>query len=165
MLDAVKRLLLDGARPIDRTILVVDLLVLLVILGEWIRSEIRERRAETRERAAEQRRLKAEERAEEIKKRIAILQGMMREGRVVQDSVPDINNPMRAAEWRNSVHIWTEKTRALLKSYSPQAETAFLHNSYSFIVAVTNAAPKEYTELAERLNSLRGIIENPDVYL
>ena len=70
MLDALKRLLLDGARPIDRTILVVDLLVLLVIVAEWIHGSMSERKAQQ----------KARRRAEELQQRMATLQGVMREG-------------------------------------------------------------------------------------
>jgi len=69
------------------------------------------------------------------------------------------------AEAEDALSKWCEQTGGLLRSYSPQAETAFLHeipeppNKYGSIEAVFH-----YSRLMQRLTALQGIIEKPDVY-
>jgi HAMP domain-containing protein len=155
MLDAITRLwrvLFDGARPIDRTVLVVDALVLAVIVTEYIHARNRERRMDRRE--------------QQKLRRIESLRQAMSQGRNLQHNVPkDISGAAQVIlDWRSSVRSWIEETRDLLKSYSAQAETSFLHDPHGIPANYPLAVP-EYGQLVRALNNLREIMERPEVYL
>ena len=154
MLDAItriSRLLFDGARPIDRTVLGVDVLVLLVILVDSIRTRSRERRADQRERQRDQ--------------RLAVVQHVMSKGHELEQDAPYPTSPSDAiSRWKDLVNAWIRDTQALLKSYSAQAEASFLHDPHT-IPPNYRLPVREYHLLVTRLNNLRGIMENSEVYL
>jgi type II secretory pathway pseudopilin PulG len=151
----IYRLLFDGARHIDVTILVVDLLVLVVIVIEWIRTESRERKQAQ----------KASQREKLVAERIEALRQLMSQGQEIQSNPPPPGDA-RVDSWSKMADRWGEKTQALLRSYSAPAETSFLHRppigptTYAHI-----GAQVAYSTLVARLDNLRGIIEKPDVYL
>jgi hypothetical protein len=49
LIHRIGRVLFEGARPIDRTVLIVDALVLLIIFVEWIQAQRREHRISQRQ--------------------------------------------------------------------------------------------------------------------
>jgi hypothetical protein len=155
MLDAVcriNRFLFDGARPIDRTILVVDLLVLLVIAAEAIR-ELRLAR-------------KARKRQKIIDERVQAVRKAISEGQRIHSSAVSIGHTGTAA-WAQLALKWTADTQTLMASFSAQAEAAFLDVSEASPMNVHGSmgAAQEYSHLLARLKNLRGIMENPEVYL
>jgi hypothetical protein len=56
MLDTIRRFLFEGAKPIDRTMLCIELAVLLVIIYAEVRSHLREKRLALREKLITDRR-------------------------------------------------------------------------------------------------------------
>ena len=146
--------LFANVRPFDWLMFVIELAVLVVILLFEIRTVRREDR-EDRERR---------ERKALIHERVAEMRDAMSEGhQLLLSSVQ--SGDSRTDQWAQAVSKWNSKTCELLRSYSPQAETAFLFrepgnpSKYGSIGAVF-----EYISLTSGLANLRGIIEKPDVY-
>jgi hypothetical protein len=150
MRDAIMRLF-EGARPIDRTVLVVDLLVLLVIVIEYGHSLLRERKKGQREL--------------QRRRRLEFVRQAMSNGQELQRKAPYVHAPnLDVAEWKHSVNSWVQNTQTLLRSYSAQAEASFLHDPHSIPANYPTLATHEYHLLVIRLNNLRGIMEKPEVY-
>jgi len=150
-MDAIKRLLSEF-RPADWAILIVDLLVLVVIVIEYVHQLRRERKESRRQKIID-------ERVQAIRK--AILEGQ----KLQRSSVPYMD-PGTAA-WFESVKKWTGETQLLLASYSPQAEASFTDISSMVLGNVGNlrGAQSHYNQLLAQLTNLRGIMEKPEVYL
>jgi hypothetical protein len=149
-MDAIKRLLSEF-RPADWAILIVDLLVLVVIVIEYVHQLRRERKESRRQKIID-------ERVQAIRK--AILEGQ----KVQRSSVP-YKDPGTDA-WLESVKKWTDETQLLLASYSPQAEASFMDISSMALGNIGSiGAQSYYNQLLARLINLRGIMEKPEVYL
>jgi hypothetical protein len=141
--------MLEGTRPIDLWMLIIELLVLLliayeVVIGVW--SKVRTSRRVT-----------------------TIFQYMAR-GQDLQAHAPpagtDVSIP---AAWVASVQEWIQQTHDFLAQYSPQAAASFIHDSggasvqYSGVSSYSQARDW-YRTLVSRINNLRRIMEKPDVY-
>ena len=150
-MDAVKRILSEF-RPADWAILFVDLLVLIVIVMDFVHHLRRERKEDRRQKL--------------INERVLVIREAISRGQELQhSSVPVGDSGVDA--WYQSVKKWTEQTRSLLASYSPQAEASFM--DFSQMVPATTfgsvGAPFDYVRLLAQLSNLRGIIERPSIYL
>jgi hypothetical protein len=140
----------QGTRPIDILMLVVEVLVVLLIFGEMAVHANRYLRHRRRSR----------------KLLIQLL-----EGQKLQAEPPgtSADSPL-VVPWRTATKEWADETNALLLKYSQAASAAFLHDvggadaSFGF-GHVNSSAQPDYIRLQGRLNNLRSILENPDVYL
>jgi hypothetical protein len=159
LLNRISRFLFDGARNIDRTILVVDALVLIVIIVEWVRSERREQRHELREL---QRERDSSERRRVVNERVAAMRERMKLGQELQTSVPGAMSDH--SPWTVAVNEWERGTKELVRSYSDVAETAFLRDTRDLSRMPPKANPMLQITLTCRLSNLQGIIEKPDTY-
>jgi len=148
--DTLKRILY-GARPIDKTSLVVELLVLALItyeVGSSIWHRIRQRRRSRRVLAC-------------------FVQGKALEGSAPR---PEISDGTLISNWTKSVETWSAATLKLLTRYSAEASAAFLHQSGGIESATTYnqeaavGARETYKVLRDRLDHLHDIIKRPDVY-
>jgi hypothetical protein len=152
MTITIRSMVLEEVRPFDWVMLVVEVLVLLLILYE-VFVGVRDRREQQR-------------RNQVIRERVAMVRHAMQTGQELQRSSPRFGHS-DTDRWYQAAKKWTEKTRALLKSYSLQAEASFVDVSDMPPVSAYGgfAAPQEYGELLVRIGNLRGIMEKPDVYL
>jgi hypothetical protein len=144
--DTLKRILY-GARPIDKTTLVVELLVLALIAGEIGYKILRY--------------FKVEHRIKRLRKKLA-------EGQQLQIEATSSRNP--SEEWATRVNGWIASTQKQLGRYSAQASLSFQHDPGAmfnpFVADAFEAGAKTtYLRLQHCLNNLRNIIETPDVYL
>ena len=137
-------------RPADWVVIVIELLVLGVIVFEVWHSLARERQDARRKKLVEQ--------------RIAEMREALSRGAELQHTVPGSGDP-RVGGWAQAADRWGRETGSLLKSYSAQAETAFLHAANLLPIQYGSVgAAAEYTALLSRLNNLRGIMEKPEIY-
>jgi hypothetical protein len=144
--DTLKRILY-GAKPIDKTMLVVELLVLALIAGEVAHKVLRYFK---------------------VKHRVKRLQEKLAEGQQLQTEAVRSRGPSQ--EWVKQVDNWIIRTGGQLKRYSPEALLSFQHDPgamFNPFVAdhFESTAKATYLQLQHRLNNLRRIIETPDVYL
>jgi hypothetical protein len=148
MLDTLRRMF-EGSRPIDRVMLVIELLVLVLIAWEVGVGILERCEAKKRRKIVEQRRNE--------------MRDAMVEGQRLLQTVPKLMEPI--AKWASDVDAWERETQELLRSYSAQAETAFLIDT-SFVPSTIGAIPdpRRYGKLMMRLQNLRAIIEKPEVY-
>jgi hypothetical protein len=100
-----------------------------------------------------------------ISARTSTLRAAMQEGQRLLLCTPSIGKP-QIEDWAQAVSNWNEETRVLLRSYSEDAEVAFMTrrpdspSNYGSIGAVF-----DYISLRSGLDNLTRIIEKPDVYL
>jgi hypothetical protein len=149
MCDTIRRML-EGTRPIDLWMLVIELLVLLliayeVVVGVW--SKVRTSR------------------------RVATIFRYMAQGQNLQANAPpagttDISIP---TAWVESVKEWIQQTHNALTQYSPQAAASFIHDSGGASVQYNSVSGHSqardwYRVLILRINNLRSIMEKPNVY-
>ena len=68
--------------------------------------------------------------------------------------------------WKETASKWVEDTRKLLESYSPQAATSFMHDSTrgQTMYYVGLVFMNDHHVLLTRLNNLKAIMEQPNVY-
>jgi len=99
-----------------------------------------------------------------VKRRLHTLLKSMEKGHKLEEDTPHPGWPSeRISPWKDSVNAWIQETQLLLKSYSAQAEIAFLHDPH--VIQPNYRLPvREYHLLVTRLNNLRGIMERPEVY-
>jgi len=156
MLDTLRRIFV-GSRPIDVVMLVVELLVLLLIAyevgsGVWHKLKMRHRRS--------------------------ALLPYLEKGQKLLLGIPDqALEPHETVErWMQEVESWTSETRNFLDEHSPNASFAFMSTVRSGTVEraarrsdgttfrVTGSLGDAYQHLQTKLDNLRRIIEEPDVY-
>lgn len=147
VLDTFRRILY-GARPIDSTMLVVEILVLVLIAWEFVGGRFHRWK---------------------LQRRINRLFPCFTQGQQLYQNVPAVAADLAASTaWVEQVEDWTQRTSKLLASYSSKASVSFLHESGGLVnrdfhrIHTTAYAP--YVQLLERLNSLRAILEKPDIY-
>ena len=134
MLDTLKRFSDSTAYAISMWLM--ELLVLLLIAYEVVAAICRHR---------------------VVKRRLNTLFKSMEKGHKLEEDVPHPGWPS------DRISTWIQETQALLKSYSAQAEIAFLHDPH--VIPPNYPLPvREYHLLVTRLNNLRAIMENPEVY-
>ncbi len=147
ILDTIRRMLY-GARPIDLTTLIVEILVLLLIFYEIVSDRLQRWKT---------------------KRRLKTISKCMIEGRSLQDKVPTTNaNQARLSEWRRQVEDWIPSTDKQLSHYSSHASASFLQDNGNMSQPACPVAPAlvgVYSTLQLRLNNLRSILENPGTYL
>jgi hypothetical protein len=152
MLGTIQRMWF-GATLFDRTMMVIELLVLLLIAYEVFGERLHRWK---------------------IHRRIANLRGFLASGQQIQADA--VNAAHRGAgedtprAWARRVTEWMRDTDAQLKSYSLQASLSFHHDPgamfHPFVSDSFHPAAKEqYLRLQHCLNNLHQIIERPDVYL
>jgi hypothetical protein len=148
MLTAITRYLMSSEYgPFDR---LVELGVFLFVGYEVVIETLHRRKARIR--------------GNLIAQRVSAMRTAMAAGQELMLSTPG-SGDARVTEWANAVQNWDAQTRVLLKSFSAQAEAAFLlHVPISPYVTGSVGAPFDYLRLTTGLLNLRGIIENPDVY-
>jgi hypothetical protein len=152
LIHRIGRVLFEGARPIDRTVLIVDALVLLIIFVEWIQAQRREHRISQRQKL--------------VDTRLVSVRGAISQGQAIQHSaVP--NGDAQTDHWYQRTKAWTTQTEKLLEGYSLRASTAFMDVSSANPMRTYQefAVAQEYAHLVARLNNLIRIMENPEVYL
>lgn len=149
--DTLRRLFLQGPRPIDYVMLVIEFLVLVLIGGEMAIHAYRYFRHEKRKRA--------------------LLANLFEGQRLISEapstSVADYETAHR---WELLVTQWRGGTTALLRQYSDAAAATFSQpvgtlEATTHYANVSPYAQKGYREMQTGLNNLRLIIENPDTYL
>jgi hypothetical protein len=150
--DAAYRMLhmfIEGARPIDWAILIVDFLVLAVIV--WLDAPERFHK-------------------KQVRKRLLLVQRIMLDGHALRNSVYGANtNTETASEWTHSVQTWIDTSHQSLANVSMQAALSFMHRNVAPDVSwggVTHRqdVSKQFQELLVRLDNLRNIMEKADVY-
>ena len=141
--------MLEGTRPIDQWMLIIELLVLVLIAyevgaGVW--------------------------RAIQTHRRVKAIFQRMSLGQDLQSKAPSggTDEPTATA-WVNSVKTWMQETYNLLARYSPQAAASFVHDqggaSVQYSGITGNAQARDwYRTLISRINNLRGIMEKPEIY-
>jgi len=148
--DTIRRMI-EGTRPIDWVMFVIELLVLALIayeVGDGIYRKWRTRRFSS-----------------------AVLQ-LMTQGQIIQRDAPTAGTVDEAtsAAWVESAKTWMGQAYDSLTAYSAQAAAAFIHDGGGFSVnygGITGLAQARnwYATLLSRLNNLRRIMENPEAYL
>jgi hypothetical protein len=162
--NTIKRMF-EGVKPFDWLMLVIETAVLLLILYEVIIGIARHSSAKRRQGA--------------LKQIVASLSQLMDEGLTLQRGVPDTaKEESRVLQsWMTDTNVWADKTSKFIASHSRQAAAAFLlvHDSSSADTVVFTpsgdgffylASPvrEHYQRLLTQLNSMRQIIEKPEVY-
>lgn len=133
--------------PFDR---LVELGVFLFVGYEVVIETLHRRRTKTRGKL--------------IAERVSAMRTAMSKGQELLLSTPGNGDP-NVGKWAQAVSTWDGETRALLESFSAQAEAAFLLQvPISPYVTGSVGAPFDYLRLTTGLLNLRGIIERPDVY-
>lgn len=138
------RHLLSGARPIDITLLAIELLVFAVIAGDAALRTYRHYK---------------------VRHRLKRLHKFMFEGHALQDNVDEVSD---VGAWGERVNGWIVDTSKYLEQCSSQALESFLHSDNKPSVSyqgVPYKAHGPYEVLQEHLDNLRAIMERPDVYL
>jgi len=139
--------MLEGTRPIDLWMLAIELVILLVIVGE---AAIGIRRYYKR------------------RPILARLSKCMISGQALQNAVPVSGvQDNSLTTWSESVKAWVGETNTFLKKHSEGASSAFLQDRGGTSLrygGVAWAVHDWYLTLLARLNNLRSIIEKPDVY-
>jgi hypothetical protein len=166
MWHTLKRILFEGGRPIDYTMLVIESLVLALIAYEVLIG-IKERCAKKRRHSA-------------LDKRVSEVSTIIAKGQHLQSTVPDIvanyrENEVIEGQWIEAVRIWTDETSTLLMAYSARAVSAFLQLTPDVGMDNTIFLPGRtfplsgslrycYQGLVAKLGNLHRIVERPDAY-
>jgi len=135
---------------IDKWMLLIELLVLVLIAYEvW--ATVSERRATAKRKKTVDERI--------VAVRQALSKGMiLKQGAVVPGGTG-------VSEWVVSVKQWMEDTRVLLRSYSEQADLAFVYSGMIFPLTYNVCESELFVALMAKLDNLQRIMEKPDVYL
>jgi hypothetical protein len=149
MCDTIRRMV-EGTRPIDWILLVIEIAVLAVIAIEYGERKYKETRRG---------------------KRLAAILVQLSKGQEIQSQAPPAGTTDEsiATAWIERVEAWNADTLKLLAGYSSQAATAFVHESggpsltYRGVTG-TAQARNWYSGLQSRLNNLQSIMEKPEVY-
>ena len=101
-----------------------------------------------------------------IDERVRAVREAISKGQHIQCSAVSIGHSGTAA-WAQLALKWTADTQTVMAFFSAQAEAAFLDVSEASPMNVHErmGAPQEYSHILARLKNLRGIMENPEVYL
>lgn len=167
MLDTIRRFLFEGARPIDRTMLFIELAVLLVIVYAEVKAFRYDKRIALREKLIADRR--------------TALAEFAASGLELQGSVPTglgwtPDERKKKLAWQQSVTAWVEETHSFLEKHSHRAVAAFMLVSGSgtdHLMVTTSVGQMAelhdqikhfYQRLVSHLGNLRGIIEMADMY-
>jgi hypothetical protein len=132
----------------DILIIVVDLLVLVVIILEWLWSYKREKLRDSREAGQDQRQA-------DLQKIVAVLSEFMFDGYWIAEAIPEPTMPTnfkRVLEWEKSVKDWEHKVSQSLLKLSRRAASAFLLVTPSSVTdnLVRLPSGKTYVVTAER---------------
>ncbi|MGB6802471.1 MAG: hypothetical protein WA899_02265 [Candidatus Sulfotelmatobacter sp.] len=158
------RRMFEGVKPFDWLMLGIETAVLLLILYEVVVGIVRHCGARRRQK--------------ELSRIITSLSQFMDEGLELQKSVPDTATEQTGVlrSWITNTKAWGDKINTFLVARSRQASAAFLlvhdlSSSDSVVFAPSGevfylASPlrEHYQRLLTQLNSLRQIIEKPEVY-
>jgi hypothetical protein len=156
MLDTLRRSFLHHD-AFDRTMLVIELLVLSIIALEGLLHIGRH--------------FKVRHRSRRLYK--CFFEGQTLQNRVPPPSVESLKQAglsvVAPDDWLQQVHKWSDSTNRLVRRYSPDASVMFLHSrGINFGVVewdrIHQSAKAAYSELYQQLNNLRAIIEKPDVF-
>jgi len=149
MCDTIRRML-EGTRPIDLLMLIIDALVLLLIAYDVAANICSKRRTS---------------------RRIAMIFQHIEEGQKLQAIAPNsgITDPSISAPWVESVKKWVQRTHDVLEKYSSQAAASFALDSVSVPVQYGGISSlpdvrESYRALILKMNNLRSIVEKPDMY-
>ena len=148
MLDTLRRMFSD-TRPVDVSMLVIELLVLLIIgieggiaLVGWCRR----------------------------RKKIAKVGEFMIRGQSIQSKAPvGQASQQNLTEWISLAEAWEKETNNYLSKYSAQATAAFLQDVSTAMMSVSynRVTPDirvQFERFSTRLINLRSIMEKPEVY-
>jgi len=138
--------MLEGTRPIDLWMLVIELLVLLLIAGEGITGIIHWRRKNS----ATKHLLK-----------------MLCDGQQLHDSAPHRTASQDAVEaWNEEVDKWFVLVQDYLVKKSEAAVVVFCRCALSqrYSLRISERSTSRFYELDSRLKNLQSIMEKPDVY-
>jgi len=159
-MDMICRLghyIVDGSKPVDWLLFLVDMLVLAAILWLELPDQLHKRR---------------------VAKKVKILIPLLESGRHIQSSVPyqDMENSPELSEWAETAQSWWTSTEVAVAGLSPQAATVFKHfvnfDSADRVALDGSGRPYHlhgyagdmYQALQLKLGNLQRIIENPEVY-
>jgi hypothetical protein len=139
----------DKIRPFDWLMLLIEVLVLAVIAHEAVY------------------------RPWKIRRWLRTVFQCFLKGQALENSAPATGSAVADEDtiktWKNAVQDWVNQTWRVLNGYSPQAAAAFLHGrvepglSFSH-VPHAHDCHNYYLALLARMESLRSIMEKPDVY-
>ncbi len=162
MAITIRRIMSETVRPFDWIMLAIEVLVLLAILYEIVKGELRERRELARQRILA-------EKGGSLSKLLD--KGLRIKGTVVD---PNSTHPQLHEKWIYSANIWIGEVRLYLAN-SPRADAAFIDTSNAGHVdnvavasgrqfTVTGDVWKCYENLILHLENLRRINERPEAY-
>jgi hypothetical protein len=143
VLDSLERVL--DRDPIVWAMLVIEILVLSIIAYQAVRAATDRFR---------------------IGRRKEVLLKLMSQGQAIFQSAPHMSHPEMAEGWNEQVDAWRKEAESVLSGYSPQAVEAFKFTgpevtNYNHIAPGTRS---HYGAMMARLENLRNIMENPDLY-
>jgi hypothetical protein len=145
--DTLERILY-GARPIDKTSLVVELFVLALIAYEIVSSKSHGRK---------------------LRRRLKIVYKCFVEGQALYQDLPTQGTDEQTVKaWRLRVTGWNNATNEQLCRYSQRVSASFLqdhtHRFGELHPFLAQGAQQEFRLLKDRLDNLRAIMESPDAY-
>lgn len=154
---------MEGTRPIDVWMFIIELLVLGLIGYEVVVGWLRHREGERRRIF--------------LGARVSDLSKLMDKGQRIQSSVldPSLSNMQILQPWIDSAEAWNTETNDYLGHYSPRASSAFMlvadaGNMDNVVFgsgryfSLHGTIREVYQRLAVRLSNLRRIIEQADIY-
>jgi len=136
---------MEGIRPIDWVMLVVEVLVLAPIAVEIAPALVHKIKA---------------------KKRQKVLFSLLVKGQSILNRAPNAFEQTPVHAWGLSVDQWSKEVTAVLAGYSEHAVALFNHQSQvgmPFHHIATGAWP-HYGKLSAQVENLRSIIEKPEIY-
>jgi hypothetical protein len=150
-------------RPFDWVMLVVEVAVLLLILYEVVRGELRDRNEHKRR--------------SRLTQIVTELSSLLDKGLRMQGCVPDpqIMNQQTCEPWLVSVREWTEQTNKVLSKHSPRAAAAFMLvtdaeamdscvHAGGRMFFVIGHVREVYQRFVVQMANLRRIVEQPEAY-
>jgi hypothetical protein len=154
---------MEGTRPVDVWMLIIELLVLGLIAYEVVSGWLRHREGERRRIF--------------LGARVSDLSRLMDKGQRVWSSVldPNITNFQVLQPWLDSAEAWNTETNDYLARYSPRASSAFMvvadAGTMDNVVFgsgryfnLHGPVREVYQRLTVRLSNPRRIIEQADIY-
>jgi hypothetical protein len=140
---------MEGARPVDYVVIVIELVVAVIIGIEGFAQLVHWGR---------------------VRRHLKRVRPYHASGLALQQEFltrfRSSNDPIAAVDWMKKVDDWTDATSEQIKRYSSEATAAFLRDSGGVIMRYgnQNSTFATYAWLEIRLNNLHGIIQDRDRY-
>ncbi len=155
--------LIEGTRPLDWIMLIVEILVLFIIAYDFIAERFR--------------RWTDKKRRSFLDALVLQLSPLLDEGNRIRLTIPDplATTPFFISRWIDIASSWTEKTKTVIASYSSSASAAFMlisdsqwvddavsyHGHNFFLSGPTLEA---YKAITLHLENLQRMMDRPEMY-